>query len=1128
MILLESLYAKNFKALKEVSIAFPERGSVLIEGLNESGKSTLFESIYFGLYGRPLVTEEGNGGLDGIIRYDGDAAQVDLVIRVDATRIAIHRSLQRGKSQQVTLLVERPGQGRETVRYVNRANALIVAEMGNLDEAALLNSCFVEQKKLDKLEDLSRSERLESLMKLLNLEKLQQLERQFKPTRQDEEAVARARLRLHLAEAAARLPGVEAARLEVEERLRAVALLAAFAAIDAHQARAQQAQARLAGLAKDRAFLSEQLEFLEKLRRADGLVGAVLQALQRQADEERRARAVEAEILELDEKEQEVLPRREERLRQFEGLARAADRWHALDSQRQEAQREVEQVRQRRAEFAQQAAEAQRLRDERERAQPEVHDARAEVARLEQLEAEELPRLERDLRDLRERADRLADLEAATGIEDLDAARRGLREARENLRLADIRAALQQWVNLKRAAEALERSEALRLREEARLQDLEVQRDAAAAAHRRSRLVAGGVALVGLVGLALSGYALLTASSLADPGTSVAVTAVAWLVVLIALGGMAWSATTMRRRGATRAAAAARVAEQQQVLTRVEARHLAAEEMGGDPESLRRCQERLETLREGVPSSLFAADGRLDQLNQRLGGLDAAALEAAQVSSLARARALEDDLKARVTRAEHEVQARRDELGRLPAARGRLQRLEDHQHQRSERIAALVAAVESDEARKLPARESECRAAAAALGREQERLAEGLRPVLALFDLPLDPSRVRQTLGQAEAEVRALQDDLARRDGLRVALAQHRESVDERGREVRAHERELEALGLPGLPLPVGSGERAYRERRARIQQAQRTGDEPAMRTRLARVEQAIGAAAAEARQAQGEVARLREEIGRLLPSTVEQRDPATREAAVAVWPLLSEVGPEQREPLTVERDRLIGEAAALQRTCADLRARLLLDDAPLDVDECREELAAEEHRLEVRRLACELVVGVRARMVAKVLPNTEHNMRSILPLLTAGRYHEARIDQDRFRIRVFDETAQRYVSKNIFSGGTRDQFSLALRLAFALATLPQELGTTPGFIFLDEPLSSFDEPRTRALVDLLTNGQIADNFNQIFVISHSRSFDPSLFTHHVTMVDGEIDWSDTTLPRADGLPAEQQSLALV
>jgi DNA repair protein SbcC/Rad50 len=160
--------------------------------------------------------------------------------------------------------------------------------------------------------------------------------------------------------------------------------------------------------------------------------------------------------------------------------------------------------------------------------------------------------------------------------------------------------------------------------------------------------------------------------------------------------------------------------------------------------------------------------------------------------------------------------------------------------------------------------------------------------------------------------------------------------------------------------------------------------------------------------------------------------------------------------------------------------------------------------------------------MIDRVLPGTEQNLRLLLPGLTAERYIEAKLDSE-YRLSVWDAAAQRYVAKDIFSGGTRDQFSLALRLAFALATLPQELGTTPGFIFLDEPLSAFDHPRTAALVDLLTQGQIAKSFAQIFLISHSRSFDPDLFPYYVRMEEGRV--AETNLPSlaADG----QASLAL-
>jgi hypothetical protein len=75
-----------------------------------------------------------------------------------------------------------------------------------------------------------------------------------------------------------------------------------------------------------------------------------------------------------------------------------------------------------------------------------------------------------------------------------------------------------------------------------------------------------------------------------------------------------------------------------------------------------------------------------------------------------------------------------------------------------------------------------------------------------------------------------------------------------------------------------------------------------------------------------------------------------------------------------------------------------------------------------------------------------------------------------------------------IATTGTRDQCSLALRSACALATLAQELGVAPGFIFLDEPLSAFDAQRAQPLVELITTGIIAQQCNQVVLISHQHA----------------------------------------
>ena len=60
----------------------------------------------------------------------------------------------------------------------------------------------------------------------------------------------------------------------------------------------------------------------------------------------------------------------------------------------------------------------------------------------------------------------------------------------------------------------------------------------------------------------------------------------------------------------------------------------------------------------------------------------------------------------------------------------------------------------------------------------------------------------------------------------------------------------------------------------------------------------------------------------------------------------------------------------------------------------------------------------------------------------------------------------------------------LAMRLAFALALIPQAKGRNPEFLFLDEPLGSSDKVRREGILALM-HGEMAENFRQIFLMSN-------------------------------------------
>ena len=65
---------------------------------NESGKSTLFEAIYFALYGRALVGEENRPALVALIPHDRSQARVALTLLAEETELEVTRGLTRGKN----------------------------------------------------------------------------------------------------------------------------------------------------------------------------------------------------------------------------------------------------------------------------------------------------------------------------------------------------------------------------------------------------------------------------------------------------------------------------------------------------------------------------------------------------------------------------------------------------------------------------------------------------------------------------------------------------------------------------------------------------------------------------------------------------------------------------------------------------------------------------------------------------------------------------------------------------------------------------------------------------------------------------------------------------------------------
>lgn len=154
--------------------------------------------------------------------------------------------------------------------------------------------------------------------------------------------------------------------------------------------------------------------------------------------------------------------------------------------------------------------------------------------------------------------------------------------------------------------------------------------------------------------------------------------------------------------------------------------------------------------------------------------------------------------------------------------------------------------------------------------------------------------------------------------------------------------------------------------------------------------------------------------------------------------------------------------------------------------DECKNQKKKLEKILEdekITRVILEALETTSENLRKRVKPNVERYMQQILPAITDNRYKAVRLSET-YDVEVWSDGAGEFQEKEMFSGGTEDQFLLAMRIAFALALLPTRKHTRPEFLFLDEPLGSSDVVRREGIMNL-TQTVLAESFQQIIIISH-------------------------------------------
>ncbi len=1223
MIILKHLTVERFRLLREINLHFPQRGSILIQGPNEAGKSALFESIYFALYGSPLTVNRDNRSLDDLILYGAPQACVTLVLSIGVTEMTITRVIERGNGQHISLLLRRLGMPEEEpIIELGTANDRIIAELGQLDGESLRNSCFIEQKGLHRLEELRGSMRETTLRKLLGLENILRLTEKFKLTPRDEQMLQESNERLKLAEIQAHIPMKSVHLGRLEEALDAVTVSEDLAEVSQQEADIAEQELLLDAIRARRVELKSRQHRIQQLRQADAILAEIVSAYDTIAEAQRELPELNRTITELDRREREELPALEKRVHELTELTRSFGTLERMSNDLLASVGTIKELEQALKNHQDIVKDSTGLEEQIISARVQLEQSRQSFNELEERRRASRPQLESRLQRLQGLNEHVSTLHTAEEVyarrimqqdladensAQLTKIKNDMREIEQELSLAEaaaqqtqqqvdalenywrqlsIRRQLEEWQRLKELSQRL--SDAEQQVRVAHQQQEKLTVSHLAARQTVSRWLLFAI-VIGVLGLILGVAALFLASQQAILASILGLLALAALIstgygmqhysqarneelitnqrMQEAIGqvGIAVAAreTTMRQSGNREALAQVEHEIRSLGGTVPQSREesqLLLQQVADHGESLATIQQRVTEKRNAAQASynklnviteaitslrtkqLHLEEQRKnedwDDIENKL-RMDRVAIEDKQheVATLAGQEGLpipnfttstsgiistiSADFEMAIAEAiqvtEREIVALDGKLDLASELAVQVKLYQDTLDDLLVRQHALAEHHERFQAQQPLQQIERAREQQLVLRNALQSLQDSLRQRVKPLGVTFGQAAISNAEGVAHKQLEALHITL----GQRIDLQSRRDSYAAQLKDCQdvlsSHYNRLAKFSgsLGSWIVPLNPFAAALVALRTRCQQEIKNANESDILAELEKLQLQERASQAKIALCHQEIEEACERIATML---VQRNRPITKEytftGIVAVWPLVSEYTAQDRGHLEEERQTLEQELLQLEQQELTLSTQLQTGSAKLDVEQARLRLEQQERNYQTKKHGNLLLNAVSERLLRKMQPHIEYYMQQILPLLTSGRYHDVHLRTEEeaetmsggsFLLSVWDTAAGEYVPKSALSGGAADQLSLALRLAFAIAALPRELETAPGFVLLDEPLSSFDHGRTQALVNVVTGDILGQHFEQVLLISHSSAFDPGMFPYHLYLDGGAI-----------------------
>lgn len=384
----------NFLSYREASLDFSGLHVACIAGQNGAGKSSLLEAIGWALWGQSRVAVD-----DDVIHQGALEARVTFVFQQGEHCYRVIRSRHRQQGAGLEFQVQTEDGYRALTQRGIRATQQMICRHLKLDYDTFINSAYLRQGRADDFMLKRPSDRKEILASLLKLDRYDHLAEQARE--QSRQAKAEATLRqTHLEELTTALAGYDGVLAQQTQ------LQQALGQLEADQAQAQTHLAQLQQLDQVCRHQQEQLHLYQQQQRQMAQLQAETQAAWAMAQTEQRRyhtilaeadlitagletlATLQAEDQALNQQFQQYQDwqrQREHLLAEYEGQAKT------LQSQRQQAQTQLDAVLVQRRDLSQVLAQAESVQT----AWDQLAVAKARLKRLDALQLQVGPLLQR-------------------------------------------------------------------------------------------------------------------------------------------------------------------------------------------------------------------------------------------------------------------------------------------------------------------------------------------------------------------------------------------------------------------------------------------------------------------------------------------------------------------------------------------------------------------------------------------------------------------------------------------------------------------------------------------------------------------------------------------------------------